>query len=83
METKIIPLLKKRWKKKKILLEFSPEAVQLIAEKGCTEKWGARNLERTVNESINSPLAKLITGKRDTTISILITVKNNEFEFKR
>jgi ATP-dependent Clp protease ATP-binding subunit ClpC len=83
VETKIIPLLKKRWKKKKILLEFSPEAVELIAEKGCTEKWGARNLERTVNETINSPLAKFITGKSDTTIRILITVKDNDFEFKK
>ena len=83
VESKIIPLLKKRWKKKKILLEFSPEAVQLIAEKGCTEKWGARNLERTVNETINSPLAKFITGERDTTIRILITEKKGEFEFKK
>ena len=65
VESKIIPLLKLRWKKKQILLEFSPEAVQLIAEKGCTEKWGARNLERTVNETINSPLAKFITGRKD------------------
>jgi len=82
VESKIIPLLKKRWKKKNILLEFSPEAVQLIAEKGCTEKWGARNLERTVNETINSPLAKFITGKSDTPIGILISENNKNFEFE-
>jgi ATP-dependent Clp protease ATP-binding subunit ClpA len=83
VESKIIPLLKKRWKKKQILLEFTPEAVSLIAEKGCTEKWGARNLERTVNETINSPLAKFISGKSNTTIRILVTEKKNGFEFKR
>jgi ATP-dependent Clp protease ATP-binding subunit ClpC len=83
VESRIIPLLKKRWQKKQILLEFTQEAVSLIAEKGCTEKWGARNLERTVNETINSPLAKFITGQRATTISILIAEKNGDFEFKK
>lgn len=83
VEYRIIPLLKKRWKKKQVLLEFSREAMQLIAEKGCTEKWGARNLERTVNETINSPLAKFISGQRDTTISLLITENNGDFEFKK
>lgn len=83
VESKIIPLLKKRWLKKQIQLEITPEAVQLIAKKGCTEKWGARNLERTVDETINSPLTKFITSNRDTTINILISEKNGSFEFKK
>lgn len=82
VQSRIVPVLKKRWKDKNIQLEFTPEAVHLIAEKGCTEKWGARNLERTVNESINAPLAKIISSDGKGTCSVLVKEKNKAFEFE-
>jgi ATP-dependent Clp protease ATP-binding subunit ClpA len=63
-------------------LEFTPEAVHLIAEKGCTEKWGARNLERTVNEAINAPLAKILPADGEGAKSVWVKEKNKAFEFE-
>jgi ATP-dependent Clp protease ATP-binding subunit ClpC len=56
----IIPQVKQKWQKKGIGLIFSNEAITLITQKGFSKKWGARNLERTVDELINTPLAKFM-----------------------
>jgi len=83
IEVQIVPLLKKRWHSKGVLLDFTPEAKRQIAEKGCTEKWGVRNLERTVDELINAPLVKFISGNKDKESRILVTEKNGSFAFEK
>ena len=81
VESKIVPLLKQQWKKKQINLEFSRDAIRLMAEKGCTEKWGGRNLERTVDELINSPLIQFISDKKGKEITIFINTEHEDFIF--
>lgn len=84
IETRIVPLLKERWENKNIILEFSPNAVMLLAEKGYSEKWGARNLERTVDELISSNLTKFISNiNLDKNVKIIIDVEDGSFLFKQ
>jgi len=84
VEKRILTILKNTWRKKGIVLEITPEVALLLAEKGYSKKWGARNLERTVDELISSPLAKFLTktkGKKR--IKIRVDVKDDSFEFKQ
>lgn len=84
VEARIVPLLKEKWQKKGIELEVTPDAIMLLIEKGYSEKWGARNLERTVDELISSRLARFLSktkGKKK--IKIRVEVKDGVFEFKR
>ena len=76
--------MKQRWKKKDIIIEVTSAAVLLLAEKGYSEKWGARNLERTIDELLSSPLTKFISkvnGKKK--IKIRVEVKDGSFRFKQ
>ena len=50
----------KRLVERKILLEFTPEAKQLIIDKGYDEKYGARPLRRAVEHYLEDPLAEAI-----------------------
>jgi ATP-dependent Clp protease ATP-binding subunit ClpC len=50
----------KRLVERKILLEFSEEAKQLLIEKGYDEKYGARPLRRAVEHYLEDPLAEAI-----------------------
>lgn len=83
LETRIIPILKERWLKKDILLEITHKAVMLLVEKGYNEKWGARNLERTVDELISSRLSKFISEiKEKKKTRIKIDAKDGSLRFK-
>lgn len=83
VEERIIPVLEKKWKKKGINLEISPQAVSYVAEKGFSKKWGARNIERTVDKLISSPLAKFLQKEKDKTQkTILVFIKDGVIEFK-
>ncbi len=78
----IIPQVKQKWQKKGIGLIFSNEAITLITQKGFSKKWGARNLERTVDELINTPLAKLMPEvNNDEIIKMEIGVKEGSLVF--
>jgi len=81
VKAKILPLLTMTWLKKGISLEFDPGALELIANKGCTEQWGARNLERTVDAEINSPLTKYLTKNSGDIIRIRISANEDRFTF--
>ena len=50
----------KRLVERKILLEFTPEAKQLLIDKGYDEKYGARPLRRAVEHYLEDPLAEAI-----------------------
>jgi ATP-dependent Clp protease ATP-binding subunit ClpC len=50
----------KRLVERKILLEFSDEAKQLLIDKGYDEKYGARPLRRAVEHYLEDPLAEAI-----------------------
>jgi ATP-dependent Clp protease ATP-binding subunit ClpC len=83
LENRILATLKDKWQKKGIALEIQPEVVARLAEKGYSKKWGARNLERTVDEMISSPLAKFITKKKaGERIKVRVDIKDGSFEFK-
>jgi ATP-dependent Clp protease ATP-binding subunit ClpC len=62
--TKIVDLeiakFAKRLVERKITLEFTPEAKQLIIEKGYDEKFGARPLRRAVEHFLEDPFAEAI-----------------------
>jgi ATP-dependent Clp protease ATP-binding subunit ClpA len=83
VENKIIPVLKKIWIEKDVRLRFTNEAKNGIAEKGCTEIWGARNLERTVDELINSPLTKFLPVLDEKELNVLVKYENDVFEFEK
>jgi ATP-dependent Clp protease ATP-binding subunit ClpC len=50
----------KRLVDRKITLEFTPEAKELLIEKGYDEKYGARPLRRAVEHYLEDPLAEAI-----------------------
>jgi len=50
----------RRLDERKITLEFSPEAKQLLIDKGYDEKYGARPLRRAVEHYLEDPLAEAI-----------------------
>ena len=50
----------KRLVDRKISLEFTPEAKELLIEKGYDEKYGARPLRRAVEHYLEDPLAEAI-----------------------
>jgi ATP-dependent Clp protease ATP-binding subunit ClpC len=50
----------KRLADRKITLEFSPEAKELLIEKGYDEKYGARPLRRAVEHYLEDPLAEAL-----------------------
>ena len=56
--------LQERLKERKIAIEVSGEAQKLLAEKGYDPSYGARPLKRTVQKSIQNPLAMEILEGR-------------------
>jgi ATP-dependent Clp protease ATP-binding subunit ClpB len=52
-----IGLLQKRLEEKKIKLEVTPKAVELLAERGYDPVYGARPLRRTIQQEVQNPLA--------------------------
>ena len=49
---------------KNVTLEFTPEAVEFLAEKGYSKEFGARNISRTVENYISSQLVdEVLFGK--------------------
>jgi len=84
VEERIVLLLKEKWQKKGIDLEVTPEAVMLLVKKGYSEKWGARNLERTVDELISTRLARFVPkAKSKKGIKIRVTVKEGSLQYNQ
>jgi ATP-dependent Clp protease ATP-binding subunit ClpC len=69
LEQRILVDLKEKWQMRGIDLRVTPEAVTLLMKRGYSEKWGARHLERTVDELLSSSLARFL-GKGQITIRV-------------
>ncbi len=58
--TKELDAVRSRLAEKKVHLEVSPEAVALIAEKGYSPAFGARNVARMIEDLITTPLVDMV-----------------------
>jgi len=80
----IIPRLHELWQRKGMNLQFTKESVKFIIEKGFSKKWGARNLERAVDELINSPLANFELNKGGKKVmNIEIAIREGSLVFNK
>lgn len=77
--------LRKRLEEKKIKLEASQKAKELLAERGYDPVYGARPLKRTIQQEIQNPLAlQLLEGNYQEGDAIKIDVdKDKNFVFKK
>ncbi len=58
-----LKLVEDRLKQKRIVIDFTPQAVQFLAEKGFDPIYGARPLKRVIQTELLNPLAKeMIAG---------------------
>ena len=65
-------------------LEVTPEAKQLLAEKGWDPAFGARPLKRTIQNLVQNPLSrKILEGSLADDDKILVTVQNGELAFAK
>lgn len=55
-----IKKLQDRLAKKKIFIEFTPEAINILAEKGFQPEMGARPMRRVIEQYVEDPLAEAI-----------------------
>jgi ATP-dependent Clp protease ATP-binding subunit ClpB len=77
--------LRERLQERKVGLEASREAKELLAERGYDPVYGARPLKRTIQRDIQNPLALKILGgefKEGDTVKIEVN-KNKEFVFAK
>lgn len=77
--------LRKRLKDKKIGIELSREAKELLAEKGYDPVYGARPLKRAIQQEIQNPLAlRILEGeyKEGNTVEVGVD-KNKDFVFTK
>lgn len=83
VEERIVPPLEGKWQKKGIDLEVTPEAVTLLVGKGYSKQWGARHLERTVDELLSSRLARFLPEAKDKgQITIRVDVRDDSLQCK-
>lgn len=72
-----------RLDERKIMLEFSDEAKQLLIDKGYDEKYGARPLRRAVEHYLEDPLAEaIIRGTVKDGDSLRVVTKDDKLEFE-
>ncbi|KPJ60229.1 MAG: Clp protease ClpB [Latescibacteria bacterium DG_63] len=77
--------LKKLLKERKIELELTPEAKELIAERGYDPTYGARPLKRVIQKSIQDPLAlKILEGEypEGSKVTVDVDGKNGDIVFR-
>jgi ATP-dependent Clp protease ATP-binding subunit ClpC len=69
---------------RKITLEFTPEAKELLIEKGYDEKYGARPLRRAVEHYLEDPLAEsILRGDIKEGESVLVVRDGETLNFKQ
>lgn len=80
-----IDILRKRLQEKGLDIEVSDEAKKLLAERGYDPVYGARPLQRTIQQEIQNPLAlKMLEGEYKENEKIQVDVdKDQEFVFKK
>ncbi|MEX2044861.1 MAG: ATP-dependent Clp protease ATP-binding subunit, partial [Opitutus sp.] len=74
----------KRLTERKITLEFTPEAKELLIEKGYDEKYGARPLRRAVEHFLEDPLAEaLLRGDIKDGEPVLVSREGEKLIFRQ
>ena len=81
---KIIGKLCKRSKSIGVNITFSQDAISLIAERGYSKKFGARELRRTIIQMAETPLAqKMLDGEIKSGDNIIATSNGDEIIFSQ
>ncbi|APU14416.1 ATP-dependent Clp protease ATP-binding subunit [Actinoalloteichus fjordicus] len=66
-----------------ITIEFSEEAVRLIAERGHQPEFGARPMRRTIQREVDNPLAgRLLDGSLHAGSHVEVAAENDELTFE-
>lgn len=79
---KAINMLKERLEKKAVKLTISDEAITYLANKGVSEKFGAREINRVIENEIKKVLVdEILFGKISNGGYANITLKNNKLSF--
>lgn len=79
---KAVSRIAERLKTKKIKLKADKSALQLIADKGYSREYGARNVERVVEEEIASPLVdEILFGKLSSGGKVTVSAKDGKIAF--
>jgi len=79
---KFVGSIQKKLLGKKVHLEVSQEARKWIAEKGYSPKYGARPLDRMVQEKIAKPLSEqILFGELTKGGNVTVTVEKDELKF--
>jgi ATP-dependent Clp protease ATP-binding subunit ClpB len=74
--------VKRMLAKSQIQIEFSTEAIELIAREGFDPQFGARPIKRVVQRSLLNSLSKMIlAGSIDKESAIRVGVENGELSF--
>jgi len=69
---------------KGILFSYSDELVDHLAEKGYSEKYGARNLRRLIQTEVEDKLASIIVASyQDPVTALHATAENGEVVIKK
>ena len=80
---KAVSKIAERLKSKKIKLKADKSALLLIAEKGYSREYGARNVERVVEDEIASPLVdEILFGKLSSGGKVLASAKEGKIVFE-
>lgn len=71
--------LKEKLLSKKVILEITEDAILFITNKGITEEYGAREIDRVINNEVKPLLvSELLFGKLKTGGTCTIDIKNGE-----
>jgi len=80
---KEINKLAERMASKKVQLSVTPKCVEYITEKGYSKEFGARNIARTVEDSLaNALVDEVLFGKLEKGGSVTADVKDDKIVFK-
>jgi ATP-dependent Clp protease ATP-binding subunit ClpB len=75
--------LQRRLQDRRIVLQFSDEAKNLLAERGYDPVYGARPLKRVIQRSVETPLAKkIVAGEVPDGSAVGVVVANKEIAFQ-
>ncbi len=76
--------LRRRLEERKIALELTPAAKELLAKEGCDPVYGARPLKRTIQKEIVQPLAmQLLQGRFADGDRIVVEAEDHRLRFSR
>jgi ATP-dependent Clp protease ATP-binding subunit ClpB len=79
-----VELLRKRLADKRIALELTPAAEELLAREGYDPVYGARPLKRTIQRLIQDPLAlQLLNGQFAEGDQVVVDAKRGQIGFRK